>query len=302
MDYAQYTPILRKNKHLTLTERVKIELLTNEGKTPYAIAKIMERPINTILNELRRGSVDQIKQGKLVKIYYADAGQARYYKNRKNCGRKYSLMECSDFISYVETQMLDGDWSVDAAVGRAAAKSSIIKKLSTKTIYNYIDLWLLKVRNIDLPLKLKRDNKPKRVRQNRRVLGDSIDQRPKHIEDRQEFGHWEIDTVIGTKAKNDEVLLTLVERMTRNVIFRKIQGKTAEDVMSEVARLKVEFGNKFSHVFKTITADNDSEFAALSDLKDSEVGIYFTHPYSEQRKAQQPDKEIYTKGQTNLPL
>jgi len=72
--------------------------------------------------------------------------------------------------------------------------------------------------------------------------------------------------------------------------------------MSEVARLKVEFGNKFSHVFKTITADNGSEFAALSDLKDSEVGIYFTHPYSEQRKAQQPDKEIYTKGQTNLPL
>lgn len=88
-------------------------MLTNEGKSPYAIFKIMERPINTILNELRRGSVDQLKQGKLVKIYYADAEQARYDKNHKNCGRKYGLMECSVFISYVEEQMLNGDRSVD---------------------------------------------------------------------------------------------------------------------------------------------------------------------------------------------
>jgi len=47
--------------------------------------------------------------------------------------------------------------------------------------------------------------------------------------------------------------LTLVERMTRNVIFRKIQGKTA---------------------------DNGSEFAALYDLKESEVVVCFTNPYS----------------------
>ena len=87
MDYTQFTPNPRKNKHLTLTERVKIELMLKDGKTSYAISKALERPINTILNEIRRGTVDQIKVGKRIRIYLADAGQARYTENRKACCR-----------------------------------------------------------------------------------------------------------------------------------------------------------------------------------------------------------------------
>lgn len=34
----------------------------------------------------------------------------------------------------------------------------------TKILYNYIDLGLLKITNMDLPLKLRRNSKPKRVR------------------------------------------------------------------------------------------------------------------------------------------
>lgn len=51
-----------------------------------------------------------------------------------------------------------------------------------------------------------------------------ISDRPEHIKDREEFGHWEIDTVIGSKSKKDEALLTLVERKTRNTLVRKIPG------------------------------------------------------------------------------
>lgn len=35
-----------------------------------------------------------------------------------------------------------------------------------------------------------------------------------------------------------------------------------------------------SSVFKSITADNGSEFARLSELKDKGIAVYFTHPYS----------------------
>lgn len=63
MDHSQFTPNLRKNKHLSFTERVKIELLADEGKTAYAIAKLLKRPINTVINELRHDTVDQVKQG-----------------------------------------------------------------------------------------------------------------------------------------------------------------------------------------------------------------------------------------------
>ena len=49
-------------------------------------------------------------------------------------------------------------------------------------------------------------------------MGDSIELRPPKVNERLEFGHWEIDLMLGRREK-DEVLLTLDERMTR---FRHI--------------------------------------------------------------------------------
>jgi len=63
-------------------------------------------------------------------------------------------------------------------------------------------------------MKLRLNTKTKRVRKHRRILGTSIAERPLVIEDRAEFGHWEIDTVEGKKS-DDNALLTLVERKSR---------------------------------------------------------------------------------------
>jgi len=98
VNYAQYTQILRENKHLPLTDQIKIEFLAKEGKSSYVIAKIMDRSINTIQKNFISDIVYKIKKCKLVKIYYATAWQARYDNNRRNCGRKYSLMKRNDFI------------------------------------------------------------------------------------------------------------------------------------------------------------------------------------------------------------
>ncbi len=62
---------------------------------------------------------------------------------------------------------------------------------------------------------------------NKRILGSSIAECPDGANIREEFGHWEIDIVIGTKSKEDQVLLILAERKTRYYIVRKIQSKTA---------------------------------------------------------------------------
>jgi len=183
MDHPQYTPNPRKNKHLTFTERVKIEIMTGEGKSAYSIAKVLNRPINTVINEIRRGTVDQIKKG------------TRVHKNKKK-------------------------------------------------------------------------------------LGDSIETRPSQVATREEFGHWEIDTVIGSRSKEDESLLVMVERKDRNVLIRKIASKTAEAVEEEIECLKGKYGSCFNKVFKSFTSDNGSEFSLLSSLKKYGVGVYFAHPYS----------------------
>ena len=42
-----------------------------------------------------------------------------------------------------------------------------------------------------------------------------------------------------------------------------------------------EYGDRFGQVFKTITTDNGSEFAQLSNLEDiSNTLVYFAHPYT----------------------
>ncbi len=252
MNNTQFTPNSRKNKHLAFTERVKIELMLKDGKTAYAISKVLERPINTILNEIRRGTVAQIKVGKTIRIYLADAGQARYVENRRVCCKQFQVLECDDFDRHIETAMLENSWSVDATVGRAHEAATFSKTLCTKTINNYIDLGLIRIKSFHLPLKLQLRPREVSLGRTRRSWAIAISNRPDHINDREKLGHWEIDTVIGFKSKKDEALLTLVERKTRNTLVRKISSKKVEAVMAELERLEEDFGSGFPRVFKTI--------------------------------------------------
>ncbi|WP_018248913.1 IS30 family transposase [Orenia marismortui] len=283
MDYLNDTPKSRKNKHLNAYERGQIALLHSEGMSPYAIAKRLGRASNTIRNELKRGTVSQIKGNKTVEIYFPDAGQKVYESNRKNCGPKFKLLECETFIDYVIELFCEHKQSLDSICGAAKLHNKFSKSemVCTKTLYNYIDLGLLQISNIDLPLKLKRSSKSKCLKRNKKKLGTSIDERPENINDRSEFGHWEIDTVIGKKNKNDEVLLTMTERMTRKEIIRKIPGKTAESVQNAILKLIKDSGELFSNVFKSFTCDNGSEFSELGVIEEIvDTKVYFTHPYS----------------------
>jgi IS30 family transposase len=283
MDYLDDTPLSRKNKHLSAFERGQIQLLNSEGLSPYSIGNRLGRASNTIRNELKRGTVPQIKGNKVINIYYPDTGQLVYEANRKNCGTKFKFLQCEDFIKHVTELFFNKSQSLDAVCGAARRHKSFpqAQMVCTKTLYNYVDAGLLAIANIDLPLKVKRMTKAIRIRHHKKNLGTSIDDRPANINDRSEFGHWEIDTVIGKKDKSDSVLLTMTERMTRKEIIRKIPGKTAEAVQSALLHLVSEAGECFSKVFKSITADNGSEFAEISSLEEkTATKVYFAHPYA----------------------
>ena len=57
-----------------------IELRLKDGFSAYRISKELGRSINTILNEIRRGTTTQIKQGNNVEVYLADTGEDVYKK------------------------------------------------------------------------------------------------------------------------------------------------------------------------------------------------------------------------------
>lgn len=63
-----------------------------------------------------------------------------------------------------------------------------------------------------------------------------------------------------------ETQFALVERKTRHAIWIKAVDHTASAVQEAVRRVMNYFGSKVSDVFKTVTADNGSEFAQLTEL------------------------------------
>lgn len=103
---------------------------------------------------------------------------------------------------------------------------------------------------------------------------------PEIVNFRTEFGHWEIDTVIGKKDENEPCVLTLVERMTRMCIWVKARNHTAEAINEALQKVMSYFTEQRDQVFKTITGDNGSEFSGLPLLENGKLKVYFTHPYS----------------------
>ncbi len=130
-----------------------------------------------------------------------------------------------------------------------------------------------------MPLKVRRKNSSKKVKENKRVLGRSIDERPNFIDNRNVFGHlistrWsntkggfyevkllrEIDTVIGRKNKTDKVLLTLLERKTRYLITMDLNDKIEVSVIDAISKLKKLYGNKFNKVLRLLQVKRAQSF------------------------------------------
>ena len=76
--------------------------------------------------------------------------------------------------------------------------------------------------------------------------------------------------------------MTLVERKSRKSLYVLIKNKTQKEVIAALKKLHKRVGGDFSSVFKTITADNGSEFLNFEEMKNAaNVGeIYYAHPYS----------------------
>ena len=102
MNQVYSTIKIRKYKHLNLQERSQIQILLKQGNSITKISKMLRRSRTTIYNELKRGTVPQIKQNKKkVLIYYPDTGQKVYEMNRKNSKKKFKIGQCPDFVMYV---------------------------------------------------------------------------------------------------------------------------------------------------------------------------------------------------------
>ena len=233
MDYTQDTTKHVKNKHFSYGDRIELQGMLSNKSVCYSLRQLARHfncAPNTIRNELKRGTHHNTGR------YGARRAQNAYDKSHANSMKKSRRFLSSKFVSWVVEMVIEKGWSLDTCYGYAKTRSlyAYSEIVCVKTLYNYVDSMLLAVRNIDLPLKVRRHKRRRNVKDNLKHLGHSIDERPDEIASRNEFGHWEIDTVIGSKSKSNNVVLTLVERLTRKYIALKIEGKTASAVSAAI--------------------------------------------------------------------
>ena len=275
-----------KHQHFTETDRYKIEGYKQIKMSHRKIAIELGKSHSAVNKEVKRGMVTQRTTELIdVYVYKADYAQMKAYEVGRNKGTGLKIGNDHAFVAFLEKKIRDEKFSPDAALAAARKQGGFKNMICTKTLYTYIDNGLfLGISNKNLPVKKdgkkRKYNKVSKVALNN-IKGKSIEERPKEVNDRKELGHWEIDLVVGKKGTRPAIM-TLVERKSRKSLYVLIKNKTQKEVIAALKKLNKLVVGDFSRVFKTITADNGSEFLNFEEMKSAaNIGeIYYAHPYS----------------------
>ncbi len=267
----------KKHRRLTLKERVQIETLLHQNKTKAYIAKTINRSRSTVSREVNKlGSNPKVD----YEAYLAHWSAKEVYLNKRNFDK---ISTCKKLRIYVFRGLLL-NWTPEQIAGRIKKKytNDPLMRISHESIYRYIYTHPQASLNKKLIKLLVRRKTRRRPPKKRRGTGSkiinqiSIDSRPKHIELREEIGHWEGDLMIGKNHKS--AIGTIVERKSRYTIIIKLKSKKAD----EVAKMFSKKLNQLQNIFKkSMTYDNGVEMARHEKItKKTGMKIYFAHPYS----------------------
>jgi transposase, IS30 family len=247
------------NHHLSPHERYQIQIGLASGLPVKAIATGLDRSTSTIYREINKGSG-------------AAGYDAKYAQQRKNLRAEQSRN--AKVIPLHTWRQVELCILQDLSPEQTAACTNA----SHEAIYQY--LYKNKQANGHLWLHLrcqKRYRKRAGGRDRRGMIPNQrrIDERPPHIENRAQVGHWEADTIVG--PHHTSAILSMVERKTGYTLLALLPDRTAGSTYHAMVCLL----QPIAHKVKTVTTDNGSEFAWHEKL-DATLGCmsYFCTPYS----------------------
>ena len=213
---------MRKQHYMTYPERCQLEALHKARLPVREIAAQLGFSVATIYRELKRGEYTALNSDLTEsRRYSAEIAQQDHEYSQTAKGRPLKIGKDHDLASYLEQKIMKDRFSPAAALA-SARKAGFTTRISTNTLYSYIEKKVfLRLRNRHLWRKGK-----KRIPGARPVSRiahpklPSIEERPQEISSREEYGHWEMDLIVGKQGKGP-ALLTLTERKTRQEIIRK---------------------------------------------------------------------------------
>jgi transposase, IS30 family len=261
----------KKFTHLSIDERSIMVSLLQQGASQKEIAKKINRSESTISREIKRN---------LPKEPFEHAGYHAYTAQKLAEQRKSDASaqkRIPEKVWKIVKELLQLQWSPQAISERVEQETSY--KVSHESIYQFV----YKDRknggclyqNLRQSHRKRRKRFPKKPRVAATSVKRSIEVREKVINNRGRLGDFEGDTVVG--ANHKAYFLTLVDRLSRYVIIKKMDDKCAETTCDALMEAVQE--NKKS--FHSLTLDNGTEFANF-EYFESCTGIktYFAHPYS----------------------
>lgn len=247
-------------KHLSQIERYQIHSLMKAQHNITQIAELLRRDKSTISRELRR-----------------NAG-CRGYRAKQACElackRAESSRNASTLAPWVKEQarvLLRLQWSPEQISGKLP--------VSHESLYQQVyadkaqggSLW----KNLRCQKKKKKRYASGRDRRGQIPNRRPLSERPAHIEERLQVGHWECDTVIG--ANHKQAIVTVVERKSGYAVIAKVSNKTSDLVGAAIIKALKPFEVRV----KTLTYDNGKEFCGHAKI-DQALGStgYFARPFA----------------------
>lgn len=301
----------KKNKHMTLDDRIEIQECLNKGMTFKTIAKRICKDPTTVSKEVKLHSRTHTNSfvktdeccPKLLKAPFVCNGCPK--RNHSNCQylrRRYVAKEAQAEYETVLTESREGIplnkeefYETERTISEAVQAGQHIYHaiqannlaVSKSTVYRHIAKGYYSISPIDLPravkFKPRRQDPPDYVPKGVKI-GRSYEDFLLFMEENPFAIYNEMDTVIGRPG--GKVIMTFQFVNVDFMFGLLLDNKTAAEAGNKIIHLKKRLckaGFCFGSVFPTILTDNGGEFSNVFAFEDNldgekETSLFFCHP------------------------
>ena len=309
----------KKNKHMTLDDRIEIQECLSKGMTFKAIGQRIGKSQTTISREVKIHMAPHTNSfvrteevcPKLLKAPFVCNGCEK--KSRSNCPYKRQLYVAKKAQAEYDTVLVESrtgiplnkesfyetERIISEAVQNGQHIYHIIQSnnlpISTATVYRHIQKRYYSITPMDLPRAVKfkpRNSKesdyvPKWARE-----GRTFDDFLAFVEDNSDLPLVQLDTVIGRIG--GKVIMTIHFVNSDFMIGLLLDNKTAAEAANKIQALKAELkalGFIFGDIAPLLLTDNGGEFSIVSAFENDTDGnaeshMFFCEPCSPHEKAE----------------
>lgn len=275
-------------KHLTLSQRIKIENGLNNNWSFRKIANDINKGHNTVAREVQNRRI-KVKGNpfNMTIMECPNTKKAPFVcngcPNQKKCRFNKYFYYADDAQKDYQTTLVDSRVGIDMDCDEFHSLNTLVKSsikkghsfslitlnnpdlnISKRTLYNYLEKGYLDIKNIDLPRKVRYKKRTRNVPKNSRKKDSCRTNRTyedflRYIRENNIDYYVEMDTVEGVKGHS--VLLTLYLVPLKLLLIYKLDNQTISEVNKKILFLKQILGYELFHnIFPVVLTDNGSEF------------------------------------------